>query len=77
MSADALLSFCVVVLPAVVILYLCAYTLGTNRGRKQSMRMQNEIIALRAGETFLGVIDRSQGPYVFIVHDATNSTNDA
>ena len=77
MSADALLSLCVVVLPAMVIFYLWAYTLSTHRGRQQSVRMQNNVIPLRAGETFVGVIDRSQGFAIFITHDATDCTNDA
>ena len=76
MSADALLSLCVVALPAVVLFSLWAYTLGTHRGRPQSVRRQNNVMTLREGETFVGVIERSQGQYIFLVHDATDSTND-
>jgi hypothetical protein len=39
--------------------------------------MQNEVISLREGETFVGVIEREKGQYTFIVHDVTDSTNDA
>jgi len=76
MNADALMSLCIVVLPAVLIWALWAYTLGANRRRKQSVRMQNEVITLREGETFVGVIERHKGQYTFIVHDVTDSTND-
>jgi hypothetical protein len=43
-SADALMIFGVVVLPAVLIGYLWAYTLGAHRGRKHAVRMQNEVV---------------------------------
>jgi hypothetical protein len=39
--------------------------------------MQHEAIALRSGETFIGVVERDKGPSIFIVHDATDGTNDA
>jgi hypothetical protein len=77
MSADDLLNVCVVVLLGVVILLLWLSTLGPNRGRQQAVRMQTEVIALRAGETFVGVIDRSRGPAIFLVHDATDGRNNA
>jgi hypothetical protein len=77
MNADALMSLCIVVLPAVLIWALWAYTLGTQRQRKQLVHMQNEVISLREGETFVGVIEREKGQYTFIVHDVTDSTNDA
>lgn len=77
MNADALMSLCIVVLPVVLIWALWAYTLGTHRRRKQSVGMQNEVIALREGETFVGVIERDKGQYTFIVHDTTDSTNGA
>jgi hypothetical protein len=77
MNADALMSLCIVVLPAVLIWALWACTLGTQRQRKQLVHMQNEVISLREGETFVGVIEREKGQYTFIVHDVTDSTNDA
>lgn len=77
MPADTVMSLCIVVLPAVLIWALWAYTLGANRRRKQSVRTQNEIITLKEGETFVGVIERDKGQYTFIVHDVTNSTDDA
>ena len=77
MSADALLSVCVLMLPAVVIWFLWAYVLGRHRGRQQSVRMQQEAIALRAGETFVGVNEGDTGPSIFIVDDATDGTNNA
>jgi hypothetical protein len=77
MSADALLSVCVLMLPAVVIWFLWAYVFGRHRGRRQSVRMQQEAIALRAGETFVGVIEGDTGPSIFIVYDATDGTNNA
>lgn len=77
MHADALMILCIVVLPAVLIWALWAYTLGTQRRRKQPVRMQNEVITLREGETFVGVIEREKGQYTFIVQDMTDSTNDA
>jgi hypothetical protein len=49
----------------------------TERDRQQSMRMQTEVLALRAGETFVGVIDRSHGAAIFLVHDATDGRDDA
>jgi hypothetical protein len=77
MHTDALMSLCIVVLPAALIWALWAYTLGANRRRKQSVRVQNEVITLREGETFVGVIERAKGQYTFIVHDATDNTDDA
>jgi hypothetical protein len=77
MSADVSLSVCVLMLPAVVMWFLWVYTLGTHCGRQQSVRMQHEAIALRSGETFIGVIERDKGPSIFIVHDVTDGTNDA
>ena len=77
MSADALLGFCVVVLLGVLILFLWVSTRGADRGRQQSVRMQTEVIALRAGETFVGVIDRSHGPAICLVDDATDGRDDA
>ena len=38
--------------------------------------LQNNVMTLRAGETFVGVIERGKGHYIFIAHDATDSTND-
>jgi hypothetical protein len=40
------------------------------------MRRQTEVLALRAGETFAGVIDRSHGPTIFLVYDAADGRND-
>ena len=77
MNADALMNLCIVVLPAVLIWALWAYMLGAKRRRKQLVRMQNEVITLREGETFVGVIERNKGQYTFIVHDVTDSTNES
>ena len=60
MSIDELLSVCGVRLPAVFMWFLWGSTLGTRRSRQQSVRMQTEVLALRAGETFVGVIDRNR-----------------
>ena len=76
MHADALMNLCIVALPAVLIWALWVYTLGANRYRGQPVHRQNEVITLREGETFVGVIERGTGRYTFIIHDADDSTDD-
>jgi hypothetical protein len=77
MSVDEFLSVCGVMLPAVFMWLLGVHLRETERDRQQAVRMQTEVIALRPGETFVGVIDRSHGPAFFLVHDATNGRYDA
>ncbi len=72
MGVDDVLSVCTLMLPAVVMWFLRVHLRETERDRPQSVRMQTEVIALRAGETFVGVIDRRHGPAIFLVHDATD-----
>jgi hypothetical protein len=77
MSIDELLSVCSLLLPAVVMWFLRVHLRETERGRQQSVRMQTEVIAFRPGETFVGVLDRSHGPAIFLVQDATDGRNNA
>jgi hypothetical protein len=77
MSIDELLHLSTLLLPAVVMWWRHVHLRETERGRQQSVHMQTEVLALRAGETVVGVIDRSQGPAVFLVHDATHGRDDA
>jgi hypothetical protein len=77
MRIDELLSLCGLLLPAVMTWWLRVHLRETERGRQQSVRMQTEVLALRAGETFVGVIGRSHGPSIFLVHDTTDGRNDA
>jgi hypothetical protein len=68
---------CGLLLPAVMTWWLRVHLRETERGRQQAVRMQTEVLALRAGETFVGVIDRRHGPAIFLVHDMTDGRNDA
>ena len=49
----------------------------TERGRQQAVHMQTEVLALRAGATVVGGVDRSHGPAIFLVHAATEGSNNA
>ena len=77
MSVEDLLSVCTLMLPAVVMWFLRVHMRVTNDGRQQSVRMQTEVIVLRPGETFVGVLDRRHGPAIFLVQDATDGRNNA
>jgi hypothetical protein len=77
MSVDDVLRVCPLMLPAVVRWLLWVHLRETARGRQQSVHMQTELLALRAGETVVGVIDRRHGPAIFLVHEATGGRNNA
>ena len=77
MSVDDVLSVCTLMLPAVVMWLLRVHLRETERGRQQSVHMQTEVLALRAGETVVGVIDRSHEPVILLVHEATEGRNNA
>ena len=77
MSIDELLSVCGLLLPAVVRWFLRVHMWETERGRPQSVRRQNDVLTLRAGETFVGVIEGDERYYTFLVRDATDGTHDA
>jgi hypothetical protein len=64
-------------LPAVVMWLLRVHMWETERDRPQAVRRQTEVLALRAGETFVGVIEDDEGYGTFIVHDATHDRDDA
>jgi hypothetical protein len=64
-------------LPAVVRWLLRVPLRETARGRQQAVHMQTEVLALRAGETVVGVIDRRHGPAILLGHEATEGSNNA
>jgi hypothetical protein len=69
-SIDDVLSGCSLLLPAVVIWFLRVHM-------RETERRQNEVLTLRAGETFVGVIEDDEGYCTFIVHDAADGRDDA
>jgi hypothetical protein len=71
MGVDDVLRVYTLMLPAVVMWLLRVHLRETERGRLQSVHMQTELLALRAGETVVGVIDRRHGPAILLVHEAT------
>jgi hypothetical protein len=77
MSIDELLSMCGLLLPAVVVWFLRVHLRETERERQQAVRRQNEVLTLRAGETFVGVMEDDEGYCTFLVHDATDGRDDA
>ncbi len=70
MSVDDVLSVCTLMLPAVVMWFLRVHM-------RETERRQNEVLTLRAGETFVGVIEGDEGYCTFIVHDAADGRDDA
>ncbi len=77
MSIDELLRVSSPLLPAVVMWWLHIYLRETERSRQQAVRRQTDGLTLRAGETFVGVIDQRHGPAIFLVHEATDGRKDA
>ena len=69
-SIDDVLSGCSLLLPAVVMWFLRVHM-------RETERRQNEVLTLRAGETFVGVIEDDEGYCTFIVHDAADGRDDA
>lgn len=76
MYTDEWMIYCVLALPGVVLWYLWAFALNHPRGTQRSVRIQHEVLALREGETVVGVIDRRKGQSLFLVQDVHKSTND-
>ena len=68
-----MLSVCTLMLPAVMMWWLRVHLRENERDRPQAVRRQTEVLALRAGETFVGVIEDDEGYCTFIVHDTTQS----
>jgi hypothetical protein len=59
---------------------VCAYQLGKTQGWKEGRRERAErasaMLTLKAGETFLGVVDTARGPYLFTGTDPPQSSED-
>jgi hypothetical protein len=70
--SDALLRVGGRLLPAVLTWWLRVPLRETERGRQQAVRMQIEVLALRAGDTVVGVIGRRHEPAIFLVHETTD-----
>ncbi len=77
MSIEELLSMCGLLLPAVVVWLLRVHLRETERERQQAVRRQNEVLTLRAGETFVGVMEDDAGYCTFLVFDTTDGRYDA
>jgi hypothetical protein len=77
MSVDEVLSVCTLMLPAVVRWFLRVHLRETARGRLQSVHMQTEVLALRAGETVVEVMERGTGPSIFLTRRTTERPHDA
>ena len=77
MSVDDVLSVCTLMLPAVVMWFLRVHLRETERERQQAVRRQTEVLTLRAGETFVGVMEDDAGYCTFLVHDTTDGRYDA
>src|SRR5262245_51799656 len=77
MSIDALLHLSPLLLPAVVMWWLRVHLRETERGRQRSVRRHTDVLTLRAGETFVGVMEDDEGSCTFLVHDATDGRDDA
>jgi hypothetical protein len=77
MSIDELLRLSSLLLPVVVMWWLHIHLREIERDKQRVVRRQNEVLALRAGETFVGMIEDDEGDCTFIVHDGTDGRNDA
>jgi hypothetical protein len=77
MSIDALLSICGLLLPVVMVWLLRVHVRETERDRQQAVRRHTEVLTLRAGETFVGVMEDDAGSCTFLVHDAIDGRDDA
>ena len=77
MSVEDLLNVCTLMLPAAVMWFLRVHLRETERERQQAVRRQTEVLTLRAGETFVGVMADDEGYCTFLVHDATDGRDDA
>ena len=77
MSVDDVLNVCSLLLPAVVVWLLRVHLRETERERQQAVCRQNEVLTLRVGETFVGVMEDDAGSCTFLVHDTTDGRDDA
>jgi hypothetical protein len=77
MRVDEVLRVCTLMLPAVVRWLLRVHLRETERGRQRVVRRHTDVLTLRAGETFVGVIEDDEGSCTFLVHDATDGRDDA
>lgn len=77
MSVDDVLSVCTLLLPVVVMWWLHIHLREIERDRQQAVCRQTEVLTLRAGETFVGVMEDDAGYCTFLVHDATDGRDDA
>ena len=77
MSIDELLRLSTLLLPAVVMWWLHVHLRETERDRQRVVHRHTDVLTLRAGETFVGVIEDDEGSCTFLVHDATDGRDDA
>ena len=77
MSIDELLRLSTLLLPAVVMGWLHVHLRETERDKQRVVRRHHDVLTLRAGETFVGVIEDDEGSCIFLVHDATDGRDDA
>jgi hypothetical protein len=77
MSIDELLRLSTLLLPAVVMWWLHVHLRETVRDRQRVVHRHTDVLTLRAGETFVGVIEDDEGSCTFLVHDATDGRDDA
>ena len=77
MSIDELLRLSSLLLPAVVMRWLHVHLRETERDRQRIVRRHTDVLTLRAGETFVGVMEDDEGSCTFLVHDATDGRDDA
>jgi hypothetical protein len=77
MSVEVLLSVCSVLVPAVVLWLRRIHRLETERDRQRAVRRHTDILTLRAGETFVGVLEGDEGQCLFLTHRATERPHDA
>ena len=77
MSIDELLRLSSLLLPAVVMGWLHVHLRETERDRQRVVHRHTDVLTLRAGATFVGVIEDDEGACTFLVHDATDGRDDA
>ena len=77
MSADDLLSVCVLMLSAVVAWLLWVHLREIERDKQRVVRRQTDVLTLRAGETVVGFMERDAGPSIFLTRRATERPHNA
>jgi hypothetical protein len=70
---------CASLFSASIFLIFCAYQFGKYqgwvKGWREHAQYKNEVLTLKQGETFLGVVDTERGSYLFTSIDARNGSN--